>query len=270
MDVLIFVAVVAAVPLLGGGLAARTAAYGVFLAVGLLKFYPLVLLGLLVRETPRVALGLGVAVLAVVAVAVLPMAGEYGRAIANILPTPAFTGTFGGRHLALGLAQLWPGHGVAAALVGVLVALVAVVVAVRVAADAAMVAAMNALPRRHADLCLVGAMLTLGCFLAGESVEYRAIFLVLAMPALLRLGGRIRLFMVSAGIVAWLLWDPLVRRVVAWLAPGGEVPSVPGLVVWAVRELLWWWVAAVLAGLIVGLLHRAPLLVEARGRLGFR
>ncbi len=254
MDVLIFAAVVLAVPMLAGGLVARGFAYAVFLAVGLLKFYPLVLLGLVVRERPVLTLLFGAAALGGLAAVALPLAGEFGRAIGNILPTPVFSGTFGARHLGLGLGLLLPGY--AGVAVGVLVAAAAVMVAVRLARDTVVRGALDALPRRDADLLLVGAVLMLGCFLAGENVEYRAIFLLLTVPALWRMGG---MFAATAGCVAWLMWDPVVRRVVARLVPGeGEIPGVPGLALWTVREVLWWWVAVVLAGLVVGLLRRAP------------
>ena len=80
--------------------------------------------------------------------------------------------------------------------------------------------------------------------------------LLLTVPALWRMGG---MFAATAGCVAWLMWDPVVRRVVARLVPGeGEIPGMPGLALWTVREVVWWWVAVVLAGLVVGLLRRAP------------
>lgn len=264
MDVLIFVAVVLAVPLLARGIAARGVAYAVFLGMGLLKFYPLVLLGLVVRERPRVALGFGVAAVALAALAVLPLGDEFGRAIGNILPHPAFTGTFGSRQLADGLALLLPGHGGVAVAAGVLAAAV-VGLAVRLAEVG--LAAADGLARREADLLLVGGVLISGCFLAGESVEYRAIFLVLAMPALLRLGGGSRLFIATSWGAVWLLWDPVVRRVVARLAPAQDgIPGPPGLLLWGVRELLWWWVVVVLIVLMAGMLRRAPSIA----RLGSR
>lgn len=230
MDVLIFMAVLMAVPLLAGGVAMRGLAYAVFLAMGLLKFYPLVLLGLLVRERPPVALMFGLAALAAAALAVLPLADEFRLALANILPHPAFTGTFGARHLTQGLALLLPGQAMVALAAGVLVAVLATALTLRLATDRAVLMAADALPRRHADLCLVGAVLTLGCFLAGESVEYRAIFLVPPMPALLRMGSGSRVFTVTSGIAAWLLWDPVVRRLMARLSPGeGGSPARAGL-----------------------------------------
>lgn len=262
VDVLIFAAVALAVPLLAGGLGARVAAYGVFLAVGLLKFYPLVLLGLVVREQPRVALALGVTAVALAALALAPLADEVQRSLVHILPLPAFSGTFGARNLAQGVAVLAPQGPLLAWLMQVAVAAGAMAAGLRLAGDGAVAAALAALPRRHADLLLVGALLFLGCFLAGESVEYRAVFLLLAMPALLHLAGGAALpwvFAATAWALVWLMWDPLVRRVAAWLAPSeGAIPALPGVALWALREVLWWAVAAVLAGLAVRLLRHAP------------
>ncbi len=259
MDVLIFVVVALAARWLAGGLRARIGAYALFLAVGLLKFYPLVLLGLMVRERPRVAAALVAVALALLALAVLPLAGEYGRALANILPHSTFTGTFGARQLAEGLALLRPGEAALRTLLGLSLAAVALVATLRLAGDARLAAAVGTLPRRHADLLLVGGALVVGCFLAGQSVEYRAVFLLMALPALLWLGQTSVLLRATAAIVVWLLWDPLVRRLVGRLAPAvDDVPGLPGLAVWTLRELLWWWVIAVLAGLLAALLRHVP------------
>ena len=264
VDVLIFIVVAAAVPLLAGGMAARAVAYGLFLAMGLLKFYPLVLLGLLVRERPRAALLLGGAAAALAVLALLPLAGEIARALANILLLPAFSGTFGAHQLPQGVALLLPGQMLVPVLLGAALGAMALAGAVRLAADAALGEALGGLPRRHADLLLVGAVLMVGCFVAGESVEYRAIFLLLVLPALLHLArGKVlaRGFMATAAGIVWLMWDPLVRRVVARLAPAaGDFPALPGLALWTLREVLWWGVMTVLAGLVAGVLRqRRPL-----------
>ena len=262
MDVPIFVCLAIAAVLLGGGIAARGLAYALILAVGLLKFYPLVLLILLLRERPALALAFG----AIAAVAglglVLPLREEFVRALGNIPPLPAFSGTFGAGMLDKGVRALLPGVAALPVVATVLMAAGAVTLVWALAGDAATRRDLAAMPVRHRDLLLVGGGILVGCFVAGDSVEYRAIFLLLALPALLHLahaGARRGLFAATAVAAAVLLWDPLVRRGVAWLFPSSDdLPSVPGLVLWGLRELAWWWVAAVLAALVVGLLRRAP------------
>jgi hypothetical protein len=260
LDVLIFAASVLGALLLGGGLALRVAAYALFLLIGLLKFYPLALLALVLRERPPVAAALLAAAAAVTALAVLPLADEHLRALAGIHPHAAYAGTFGARQLAQGLLLVASEPAATAAMLAV--AAIALATAWRLATDRAVAETLATLPRRQSDLLAIGALLAVGCFLAGQSVEYRAVFLVLALPALLALAGSTRhagLFRAAALAVAWLLWDPLARRLVARLSPPqGTLPGTPSLALWTLRELLWWFVVAVLAGLLAALLRRRP------------
>lgn len=264
IDALIFIAVLAGALLQARGLLARVAGYGLFLAMGLLKFYPLVLLVLMLRERPKVAAWLATGAAAVLALAVLPLAGEFHRAIVNIPPLPVFSGTFGAYQLSDGIGALRPGETVVRFLLALALAAIALAAALRLATDASVSGSLATLPRREADMLLAGGALVAGCFLAGQSIEYRAVFLLLALPALLSLARTGRLawvFRVTTAIAVWLLWDPLARRLVGRLAPAeGEMPGLPGLALWTLRELLWWWVAAVLAGLLAAMLRRAPAL----------
>jgi len=268
-DALIFIAVLAGALLQAGGLLARVSGYGLFLAMGVLKFYPLVLLVLVLRERPPVAAWLAAGAAAVVVLAVLPLAGEFQRAIANIPPLPVFSGTFGAQQLPDGIGTLRPGETLVRFLLALALGAVALAAALRLATDAPVSAALAALPRREADMLLAGGALVVGCFIAGQSIEYRAVFLLLALPALLALAGtgrRAWLFRATAAMVVWLMWDPLARRPVGRLAPAeGDVPGLPGLALWTLRELLWWWVAAVLAGLLAAMLRRPPAGQRASG-----
>jgi hypothetical protein len=259
MDVAIFVLAVAGAVLLGRGLVARAAGYGLFLLGALLKFYPLVLGVLLLRERPRAALGLGAAGLAILAAAVWPLQGEFARAIANIPPNDVFIDSFGASQIRTGLVLLapsapWLALGAQAALAGAAAAL-----AWRLARDAALAGTLEALPRRHADLLLVGGMLTVGCFLAGQNIDYRAILLLAALPALLSLAaGGWRMPGAAALAAALLMWDPLLRRLAALVSPPRDgLPTGAGLAAWLLREAGWWFLAAVLAGMLASLLWRA-------------
>src|SRR5262249_24149701 len=53
--------------------------------------------------------------------------------------------------------------------------------------------AFTYLPTRRADFLVVGAALVCGCFFAGQSVIYKGIFLLLALPGLLTLSDRFSL-----------------------------------------------------------------------------
>ena len=246
VDVPIFAAVATGAALLGGGAPARLIAHALFLAAGLLKFYPLVLLALLAREGRRRAVALGLAAAAIGLAALWPLRAELGPALANVPQLPAFSNSFGAPVLARDIAALLPGLSWLPATLTVLAGAGALALALGTARRVP-----PGLPARHRHLLLAGGLVCVGCFLAGDSVEYRAIFLLLPLPALLWLARRHRLFGAAAGAAVWLLWDPLLRRVVGRLWPGaGDLPAGPGLALWGLRELLWWGVIAVLAGLV--------------------
>jgi hypothetical protein len=245
--------------LLGRGLAARTAGYGLFLLAALLKFYPLVLGVLLLRERPRAALALGGAALAILAAAVLPLHGEFARAIANIPPNDVFIDSFGAGQIRTGLLRLRPdAPGLALAALAALAG-AAAALAWRLARDAALAGALAAMPRRLADLLLTGGTLVTGCFLAGQNIDYRAILLLAALPALLCLAaGGWRIAWAAALAACLLMWEPLLRRLAALASPPQDgLPTGAGILVWLLREAGWWFLAAVLAGMLASLLWRA-------------
>jgi hypothetical protein len=249
IDVPIFIAVAAGAALLGRGMPARLAGHALFLAAGLLKFYPLVLLALLAREGWRRALALGLAAAALGLAALWPLRAEIAPALANVPVLPAFSNSFGAPVLARDIAALLPGLPWLPAALTVLAGAAALLLAL-----AAVRHAPPGLPARHRHLVLAGALVGVGCFLAGESVEYRAIFLLLPLPALLWMAQHHRGFALAAAATVWLLWDPLLRRIVARLWRGaGDLPSWPSLALWSLRELLWWGLIAALAGLLAAL-----------------
>jgi hypothetical protein len=121
------------------------------------------------------------------------------------------------------------------------------------------------------SLLLVCGTLVVGCFLAGENIEYRAIFLLPTLPALLALPATRH----AGWLAAALMWEPLARRIAAHLSPAsGDVPSGAGMLLWAVHNLAWWWMAGVLLALVLTLLRNAPGLALLRpwatGRPGRR
>jgi hypothetical protein len=94
-----------------------------------------------------------------------------------------------------------------------------------------------------------------GCFLAGENIDYRAILVLPALPALLAVPATRH----AGWLAAALMWEPLARRIVARLAPAeADQPSLAFLVLWGVHNLAWWWLAAVLLTAVALLLRDAP------------
>lgn len=263
VDVLIFIASTIAATLLGRAFAQRVAGYGLFLLLGLLKFYPLVLLALVLRERPARAVALAAGAVTASLLVVLAMRDEFVRALANIEPYHVFSGTFAARQLPQGTAEILGAPPVLTIALGLALVAGAAMLVRRLSGDAALVASIAALPAREANLLAVGAPLVIGCFVAGQSVEYRAVFLLLTLPALFRLAGGTaapRMFLATAAAIPALMWEPVLRRLAGrGYAPLDEAMTLPNLAVWLGREMLWWWVAAVLLGLLLAQFRDAPL-----------
>ena len=240
-----------------------------------LKYYPLAGLILLVRERGR-TLPLPLAgIAAALAGFVLVYAGELRTALGNI-PAAAsvYTDSFSARNLPAGIVDLlsWPpgaGRLVAAAIFLVLLCS-AVGRAQRL--SRALAAANDATPEPEATCLLLGATLVLFCFLASENVGYRGILFLLVLPGLVarrRGAAEAERRWLSAMIAAvlFIMWGEFLRRgldgaMVALAMPEWAMARLE-LLFWLGRELLWWWLAAGLAALVLDAVRRAPLTEDA-------
>lgn len=266
-DVLIFLLIVAGCALGRASRPWRFGAYGFYLFAGLLKYYPLVLLVLLVRERRRDAL-----ILAALATgSLLALAGiaqaDLVKALGNIPVLSYFADSFSARNLPFGIAEITFGtgrHGAALLLLLVLGALAAT----RISRTVRLLdrAALDPEPFA-AQTMLVGALVLTACFFSGQNIDYRGIYFVLIMPGLVRLRGleedpKVRRFlaqmMAAVLLVAWA--DPM-RSIVDRFATqlGGALGPRIELLFWIGRELLWWWLIAGLAAIILAYAARALL-----------
>ena len=265
-DLLMFAAAVLFAHLAIRSAPARCAGYAVVLCVGALKFYPLALLALVVRE-PRpllwwVALACALALGAFVA----GFHAELWRLGANMASSP-FGDMFGARGLPFGVPLLLgrdpireaSGAYVGTDAVGPTMRLVGwaafgtmsgacVLLAVARGRDPALQDMLDRIEPAARNLLLVGAVLAVGCFFAHQNIGYRAVLLLLAMPGLLALDRvapdrRLRLFTRATSLLIVLaLWDGVVSR------------STPG---WFVLQAAWWWIVYALGAIAVGLLGPA-------------
>jgi len=216
-------------------------AYAVFGLAAALKFYPIALFVTVLREPRRrfIALaGLGAAI----GLIFLVVYGEGVRAAIHVLPsgTP-FRATFGRIDLARGLNWL---HILTARRVDALTGPVftsgeAVAQALSWVMSAAAIAASALLARRRGvvePFLLAGSAVTVFCFYAAQNVEYRAVFLLLTLPALARSTRWLRV------AVLVLLWEAAIRAC---------LPVSLQLGFWLLREALWWWVVIELGAVVL-------------------
>lgn len=253
VDLLIFLLVVPGAVLLAQGQAARIGGFALFLLAGLVKFYPLMLLLLLLRERPGILFALLLVASAILHATLGPVGGEVRRALGNIPVQAVFWDSFGAANLPRG-AHLLTGSPVAAALALAAGLAAAGLAARRMLRDRGLAHDLSLLREDARCLLLVSAILVAGCFLAVENIEYRAILLLPALPALLAADAT----RPTGWLAAALMWEPVARRLVERLGPGHEGPlSAPGLVLWVLHNLAWWWLAGVLIALVFSQLRVA-------------
>lgn len=238
----------------------RLAAYPLIVLAAALKLYPVTQLVLAARESPRRCLlfaGLSVAVLA--AYAAFDRVGL--REMLRVVPGGSpFLYAFGARNLALGLrlAFHWPHAALAAVQTAALLA-AALFAVIRARS---LPAAVAALAPAETTALLTGAVLILGCFVLGQSGEYRAVHLLFVLPALTALPTPARrLGLATAGAILLQLWGDLAAGIlhIACAIPPGDALGHPAvLLLWLARELLWWWIAAALAAFLLAVLATLP------------
>ena len=279
-DLLMFGLTAVGAALWGGSLVFRLLGYSAFLTAGLLKFYPMVLLGLTVRERSRTFLLIALALVAFVGSLAFLYLSELRTALGNIPEEGYFNNLIGAKILPYGFAsllvkvlgdRLTAGSFMHVLLTvvlpagGMLFLLVATVWRGWWLAGAGGVRrALTGMSAWEANMLVAGSVLICGCFFAGRSLPYRGIMLMLVLPGLLRLieilPNRRAAWMMSATCVAFIMvgWIKLAQYCLNLVTASG---SMPRAVQWLVNELAWWWwIIGTLASVIISLLLEAPFL----------
>jgi hypothetical protein len=270
-DLIIFMIALAAGYLALVSSRARFLGYGAALFAGLLKYYPLTLLLLTLRERISTFFRLNAAALCLI----LAFAAIYRSEIERGLPTIAsgiyYGDMFAAQNLPFGLAETLEGaagrhHALGLALYAVFFLLCA--------ANSARLALRGEIDRSLARLAppesiflAIGGILIIGCFFAGQNVGYRGIFLLFVLPGLLALArnaagkGTERLAKALSRVVLVLMWGEFFRTNMIFALRGsgfGETAILAAwLGFWLLRELAWWWSISVLVALVLGLLRQS-------------
>lgn len=263
----------------------RCAGYVGGVLAALLKLYPIFLLALLFREKPRVAAAFGLVLASLWLSVAWLWHTELAHALANLPRPPYWYDGPGARKLAEGLlvaAGSVIGHAGpdprAVTALSITQLLAAGACALLLACRSAFTAALGTLNSRE-DLCLVvGGLLFCGCFVAGVSIAYREIFLLFALPALLRLRHDARLpplLRWAPGMIVFLMWSTLPSRAIdRTFGPLDEAGGpVPTLMFWLLCELMWWWLFVLFGSILLRFVGLPPIMktwlpgpVRERGR----
>ncbi len=275
IDVLIFALAIAAGYLIVRGPAARWAAYLVVVLAACLKFYPVVLLLLALREKPRRL----IAVCAAAAVLIALFLATYGSELAEAWSAtpPRLTSQqlwgFGAINLPRGmqsmLAPILASDPALAWIPAKLLWLFLIVLylsSFRQALTEARPenrAGLANLSGPEAPLLVAGAVLIVSCFYAGENPEYRGIFFLLTFPGLLtlmRAEGGTRYRFTTVAMIALMWRYSLVHLVDVGVLALPDTPQVLiRAAVWFAFELLWWRVAGTLLGLLFAFATESPI-----------
>ncbi|MBU6418404.1 MAG: hypothetical protein KGQ79_01585 [Proteobacteria bacterium] len=281
IDVFLFVMLTGAVWLLSRSLAWRMGGYGLILTGFLLKFYPVAMLPLAMREK-RSHFSAGAAVS--LCVGTLFLAYFYHGIVAAIATLPIsdpFINTFGAINLSSGLLTLYAGSGHATPQwlaynipwFNVPHAIWVPQPDIRLCQDACIVAwAMLTWRRGQIPLAELNsgeplfleasALLISVCFLLASNLSYRAIYLSLAVPGLWRLRKTYRPAYGLLAILVFELWEAPIRDFFQALDHVLHAGPGPALLFWLAREVLWWWLAAGLLRIVLAfaILHLGRLL----------
>ncbi len=247
----------------------RFAGYAMILVLTLLKIYPIVLFPLILRERRRTAAIIGMLALAVLAILLLMWYDQWLAMLAHI-PGPEYSSDGpGGKKLAEGLFVLADGiarhsGGVSGShldgalprrawIAGLfaLLTLPALLVGLRLARQAKFLAAMGRLGPREKSCLAVGGLLYCGCFVLGTSIAYREVFILFALPGLLRF-RRDATLPRAVRWIAWMvvpvMWSsyPALMFDIAFGKLGSYGGPAPTFAFWALRECVWWWLFVIL------------------------
>ena len=247
----------------------RLFSYGLFVAAGLLKYYPLVLLILVARERPRDARVTAAAAGFTLILFGLAFYSELKTALASIPAASSyFTDAFSARNLPFGFAEALAGGAdrilIAVSLLSALSGL----------AVARMIRTLRLLGREQLDwaagetqFLVIGGLLVAACFLAGQNIAYRGILLLPVLSGLVCFRRSIkdrevrRFYGQMIAAVLFVMWEELFRRALHAIVspvPSEGLSSRAEVFFWIGRELVWWWLVVGLAALVLSFLRRSP------------
>ncbi|MCP4328275.1 MAG: hypothetical protein GY791_07550 [Alphaproteobacteria bacterium] len=272
VDIVIFLLVLAAAGLLSMGLVGRLLGYVVLFFCGLLKFFPFFALGLALRERTKVFF----AVTAISAIGVAIYIGLYGSEIWTVFGNMPWTShpiEFTTRGLAKSIAAMWhlvfgwepDRRGLWYDIVRLLLPLAGIWLSFRSFKWLRRSGFCIKASKTEMTLFLLGCVIICFCFFTGRNFSYRAIFLVLCVPALLTALGGVdnddnrqtkKIGWTILVLLAFSLWSSAVFYNLQ--AIGDVIGDFAYIVIWVLAEVLNWALVVLLAAFIWDLAARSP------------
>lgn len=246
----------------------RLFSYGLFVAAGLLKYYPLALVVLAASEGRRDGLVIAAAAMLALVFFAVAFYPELSLAAASI-PTGAsyFTDAFSARNLPFGFAEAL-GKGVARSLIaGSLLAALSGVAVARMLRTARLLGReqLDWAPREPRFL-VTGGLLVAACFFAGQNIGYRGILLLPVLSGLVCLHRSVedrevrRFCLQMIAAVLFVMWGECFRRALHAAispVPSAGLSSRAEVFFWLGRELVWWWLVVGLAAVVLAFLRQS-------------
>jgi hypothetical protein len=268
-DLVIFLLVICGAMLFTFPRPYRLFSYGLFVAAGLLKYYPLALVVLAASEGRRDGLVIAAAAMLALVFFAIAFYPELSLAAASI-PTGAsyFTDAFSARNLPFGFAEAL-GKGVARSLIaGSLLAALSGVAVARMLRTARLLGReqLDWAPR-EARFLVIGGLLVAACFFAGQNIGYRGILLLPVLSGLVCLHRSVedrevrRFCLQMIAAVLFVMWGECFRRALHAAispVPSAGLSSRAEVFFWLGRELVWWWLVVGLAAVVLAFLRQSP------------
>lgn len=274
VDVWLYLLIAAGVLLYLRGGSTTYISYGLFFFATLLKYYPVAIFVLALKERPRIVLLIaGICVVGLV-IFYLTFRTELPRSLANVPVGAPFGDLVGIPNLPRGLSEIaagmlkWSKSTEIATVIAMRGVLTISVLALGwwAAQQRSFRLAFEKLSSADATWLVMGCSIMTACYLAGPSVGYRGIYLLPVITGLLALRrhceGRpqsILSFAVAALIP--LMWMEAIRFwsniVVAMIDPSMHVLWWVGTAVWTIRELLWLTLAGVMSAVLIVFMEKS-------------
>ena len=268
IDVWIYLCVVLGGLLLRRSYPIRVIAYGLFCLVGLLKYYPLMLIIYGVRERPGRALTIALSSSLVTVIFGWAFWSEIIQQMANVPKfSPGFDG-FGAVDVSITLANIMVKSGSVTSLsfgqlelcLRVGLTLMILVGSFLLSRDKNLNLAMASMQEDSKIWLVIGCLLIGGCYLAGQNVGYRGVHLLFVLSGLLALGLVVpypcvdRTIGRAAIVVVILMWMEGIRgwssiALNTWIADEQNRYAVQRVVLLS-REVLWVYLEIIMLGVL--------------------